>query len=1499
MSHNFDKCEKNSKGDLDLKKNRTIKFFSTFLSFVMVLSLLMPISTSAAEQATKAFKASNVDESILQQKAAIAEQLSLLEGEARLHPKLQKVSGDKDVAVIVHLSEKSVALEKGIKNIAGRSLSAVDEKKVRAKVQAQQTKLKKEMKLKKISFKEGYSFDTVLNGFAATVKADDIRKLLEVEGVTLIEPDTEVHAFEDTKASKANASQEKSSLVKNDKIDTKMNTSISFLGIEQLWNEGFEGQGIKVAVLDTGIDSSHPEFAGNYKGGKNFIPHTGSDYARPRADNDGSETSPLDRPANKPEYNERGSSFYTSHGTHVAGTIAAMGNNPYGIKGIAPKVDLYSYRVLGAYGSGSNSGVIKGIDTAVIDQMDVINLSLGGGSNTETDASSFAINNAMLAGTIAAIATGNSGPNRGTIGTPATSRLGIAVGNSTNPETKNNGQAAITAGAYQYSKQLNLMATTFGADLATQLQGEFEIVAVPGAGKATDYNGLDVTGKVALISRGEIAFVDKIAIAKEQGAIATIIHNFAGGSNAPNESGVFLGDSFSFLPTFDMSVTDADAIRAALAAAPGTITFGNFGSTATLGDEVNSSSSRGPTTPNFDIKPDITAPGTNIMSSIPMYGADYPGAVYDQAYDRKTGTSMATPHIAGIAALVQQANPDWNAFDVKVALSNTAKLLDTTKYDVFTQGPGRVDAYAAAHPTILAYAIDTANNADVVVENLKGTVTFGPQSLERDLSVTKQIRVKDMKGLGGDYSVTVDVKKSFADAKLTVDKPTFNLAGEEVINVTLTASQNPNVKAGDELLGYIHITGNDSDVSLPFAADFGGAAADELKDLKITETDLSFNGDGVKDSAVLSFGITGDVSTNFIEIWDIMNPTGGEFKDGYIGYLHASNALPAGSYTLDITGNYYPWTEGVGETKIPDGLYTIDFTGQTISGNPPVLSGYVGPVIVKSQAGTIEGTVSGRQVTGKIVDKYIEYNKELLKYDLDFDLNEKLKASYEVLENDVVKSSGNLVLEQDGAFAFETSRLAENEVIKVKYADAAGNAAEQILQNDGTTIDYEVDQESLSLAVGETAQLTVTETITKPDGTTEQKDVSADAVFQTANAAIATVEGPIVTAVAPGSTAVEVTYKDFTFNVAVEVTEEQQDIVTYEVNKKELSLGVGQQEQLMVTETTQKADGSIIVKDITAQTKFKAVNNKVAKVKKGLVTAIKAGKTQIQVKIPGQDTILVYVDVKEQPQDIVTYEVNKTNLKLKVGKQKQLKVTETTVKPDGTIVKKDVTAKSKFKVIDNTIATVKKGLVTAKKEGKTQVRVVLPNGEVTLVYLTVKADAEENEQTYTVSEEEIAKFINDKKAKKIILTVPDSQKEIAVEFSNAVLKSILKSEKDVVLHSNGATFTLEEDIFDELQKKSSDATITLGKLQAPDNSNALSDEYSIAFARGLGDSKVDLTSLEEDIEITLPIDATKLNKKDKVKVLNTLTNKYENGKVKNNNVHFETEKAGSFIVVKK
>ncbi|USK55600.1 S8 family serine peptidase [Cytobacillus solani] len=1303
-------------------KRKFTKLFSSILAFIMVLSLVMPVSATETETETKtteqkAFKQQQQSERNMLLKAAIAEQLEASEGLPQLHKDLQDKSGAEKIPVIIHLSEKPVALEKGIGELKGKTLSNSQLSQIRSKITRQQASVDREMRVKGISFDKGFAYDTVLNGFAAKVKADDLKKLLEITGITLVEPDAIVHALDDKKPTDSS-----SDLEKVVDYEAKMNTSISFLGIEKLWDKGYKGKGIKVAVLDTGIDPDHPEFQGIYKGGKNFIPNS-STYTRERADDDARETSPKERPANQPEFNAQGRAFYTDHGTHVAGTIAAIGANEYGIKGIAPEIDLYAYRVLGAYGSGSSSGIIAAIEHAVNEKMNVINLSLGGGPNSETDGGSFAINNAMMAGVISVIATGNDGPNRGTMGTPSTARLGIAVGNSTNPETQYNGEVTVKVGNdYSFAKQLKFMGTTFGQELQNQLAGEFELVAIPGVGNKADFNGIDVEGKVALIARGDIAFVDKIANAKENGAVATIIHNSSGGTNAPGVSDVFLGDSFAFIPSIDMSTTDGTAIREALKAGKGTVTFGNFDQERSEGDEVNDSSSRGPSTPNFDIKPDVTAPGTNIMSSVPAYKWDFPEASYEESYDRSTGTSMATPHIAGIAALIKQANPTWDAFDVKVALSNTANILDTSKYDVFSQGAGRVDAYAAAFPSVLAYAEDEAvlDASGEIVPNLKGTVTFGPQKLDNDISVTKQIRVKDLKGAGGNFSVEVDVTKSFADAALSIDKSSFTLApnGEQLLNVTLTASQNAAAKAGDEYLGYIHVNGGENHVSLPFAADFGGAPAVEIKDMRITETDLSFNGDGIKDSAMLYFTITGDVLANYIEIWDIQNPEGGEYGDGYIGYLHAANSLGAGSYQLGINGQYRPWG-GTGAENIPDGLYTIDYNAQAASGN--VLSDYVGPIIVKSTKPEIEGKVAENKLTGQVTDKYIDYNDVLKPYGLHYDLNTKLKASYVITKDGKAGTAVPLTLNQDGSFEIELTE--EAETVTVNVEDASGNKGKADFTVDAAEISLSVDKSDVTIEKGKNATVKVTQT-TKDGDQSKDEDVTAKATYTVADEAIASAEAGVITAKAAGKTTVTVSYGKNEVKVAVTVVDGEpgsEPEISLSVDKSAVTIKEGQTEAIKVTQTTKDGD-EVTEEDVTAKATYSVADESIATAEAGVIKAKATGETTVTITY-GKNSATVAVTVvkgEPEPEKTVSLKAEKNYILINEGETGSVKITEVTTIGDET-TEEDVTAKATYKVANEKVATVKDGVILGKAAGITDITATYGENTVTITAAVAQA----------------------------------------------------------------------------------------------------------------------------------------------------------------------------------
>src|SRR5699024_2990028 len=283
-----------------------------------------------------------------------------------------------------------------------------------------------------------------------------------------------------------------------------------------------------------------------------------------------------------------------------------------------------------------------------------------------------------------------------------------------------------------------------------------------------------------------------------------------------------------------------------------------------------------------------------------------------------------------------------------------------------------------------------------------------------------------------------------------------------------------------------------------------------------------------------------------------------------------------------------------------------------------------------------------------------------------------------------------------------------------------------------------------------------------------------------------------VTALTAGTTEVTVRYEDFTQLIPVEVKEPEktEDVVTYAVNKKSLELGTGQQEQLIVTEKTVKPDGTVLYKDVTDKGKYNVVDNRIATVKKGLVTAHRAGKTQVRVKIPGEDTILVYLEVKEAPQDIVTYKVSKKDLSLGVGQQEQLVVTEVTEtqqnnvtykiskkdlslgvgqqeqlvvtevteKVDGSTTEKGITPKTQFSVVNNQIATVKKGLVTAHQAGKTQVRVKVPGEDTIFVYLEVK-EVPQDLVTYELSETNVQMAVGEQKQLKVteVTTKPNGE----------------------------------------------------------------------------------------------------------------------------------------------
>jgi minor extracellular serine protease Vpr len=466
-------------------------------------------------------------------------------------------------------------------------------------------------------------YDYLFSGFALELPENKLMSLVSIPGIKAVYPN--VHYTTD-----------EVEMVLSDVFRPEMVDSNPYVGAEEAYFKGITGKGITVAVIDTGADYTHPELQhafGEYKGYDFF-------------DND---SDPQEYPG---EY----------HGTHVSGTIAALSF------GIAPEARLLAYRVLGPDG-GSSLQVIAGIEQAVKDGADVMNLSLGNSLNDPDYATSIALDWAMAEGVVAVTSNGNSGPEPWTVGSPGASREAISVGSSALPHDAYN-VSFFTSEGLTYNSAAVMGTPT--PDAVAALDGQsYEFVYV-GLGGPDDYANVDVEGKIALIQRGSYAFTDKNYYAALNGAVAAIIFN-----NVPGEEISASGDWY--IPTFQLTWEDGVMLYNEMVAGNNALTIST--EAYDVPETISDFSSRGPAMDTWMIKPDILAPGDLILSTMPGGGYGYAG-----------GTSMASPHVAGAAALILQVHPDYSPEDVKAALMNTAvDLIDPATGELYPhndQGAG-------------------------------------------------------------------------------------------------------------------------------------------------------------------------------------------------------------------------------------------------------------------------------------------------------------------------------------------------------------------------------------------------------------------------------------------------------------------------------------------------------------------------------------------------------------------------------------------------------------------------------------------------------------------------------------------------------------------------------------------------------------------------------------------------------------------------------------------
>ncbi len=428
------------------------------------------------------------------------------------------------------------------------------------------------------------------------------------------------------------------------------------------------GRGVKVGIIDTGIDASHPFFdPAGFTAPAGFPKCDAADSSTHVANASCKYTSAKVIVA-KVFYNKAAVSGFDAraaqdHGTHVAGTVAGVTGKIATVEGVAiddmsgvaPGAWLGNYNVFpGNVLNARSEDILNAVDAAVLDGMDVLNLSLGGGYHGNTDLLAMGLDNAVNAGLVVAVAAGNSGPGAQTIQSPGRARNIITAGASTNQHFVGQPLTYPAGGG-----------TTVGAavgDFPPLPGGSYNLFDTASNGCTSVPAG--AAGKLAIINRGVCTFSTKVRNAIAAGAVGVlVVNNVAGDPTAMAKDGLG-GDN---LPAVMIGIVEGAALRASGATtASAEASFSEF--ITPNADILAGFSSQGPTNVDLAVKPDLTSVGVNVLSSIPCSA----NPCNADAWAFFSGTSMATPHIAGSAAVLLALHPTWSPARVKSALVNTA-----------------------------------------------------------------------------------------------------------------------------------------------------------------------------------------------------------------------------------------------------------------------------------------------------------------------------------------------------------------------------------------------------------------------------------------------------------------------------------------------------------------------------------------------------------------------------------------------------------------------------------------------------------------------------------------------------------------------------------------------------------------------------------------------------------------------------------------------------------